>query len=91
MAQLQATKRQVVRPDYVEVEPQFKPELLEPVQGTDIDHARALQQRLLHAYDPSAEEQKLPTPQRIAIILALTCALWAALGISVFLMLQVLS
>ncbi len=91
MAQLQTMKRHLFGPEYAEVEPQFKPELLEPTQSANIDYARALQQRLLHAYDPFAEEQKLPVPQRIAIVLALTCALWAGFVISVASIVELLS
>lgn len=91
MTQLQATKRNRDWLEHVEVESQSEPALLEAAHRIDVDHARALQQRLLEAYDPSAEEQKLPVPQRVAVIVGLTCALWAALGISVLSLLKVLS
>jgi hypothetical protein len=91
MAQLQATKQDLIWLDHVEVESQFEPEPLELAHGADVNHARALQQQLLQAYDPSADEQKLPKSRRVAVILGLTCALWAALGISVVTLLNVLS
>ena len=91
MAQLQATKQDLIWLDHVEVESRFEPESLAPAHGAEVAHARALQQQLLQAYDPSAEEQKLPKSRRVAIILGLTCALWAVLGISVVTLLNVLS
>ena len=91
MAQLQATKQDLIWLDHVDVESEFEPESLAPAHGAEVAHARALQQQLLQAYDPSAEEQKLPMPQRVAVIVGLTCALWAALGISVVSLLKVLS
>ena len=91
MAQLQTMKHHLVEPEYGEPEQQFEPALLESRQSANMDYARALQQRLLHAYDPSAKEQKFPVPQRIAIVLALTCALWAGCVISVALTVELLS
>jgi hypothetical protein len=46
------------------------------------DYARAFQQRLVEAYGPQVDEQKLPVPQRLAVILALTGALWMMVGLA---------
>ncbi|MBB4861092.1 hypothetical protein HNO88_004446 [Novosphingobium chloroacetimidivorans] len=57
-----------------------KIKLLDQAFDSNVVHARAFQQRLVEAYYPAIEEEKLSVPQRFAVILGLTCALWMVVG-----------
>ncbi|VWX52755.1 hypothetical protein [Novosphingobium sp. 9U] len=85
MAQQQAARRNWEHFDFVGEEPEDV-ELLTPAVASGVDHARAFQQRLFKAYEPSPgdrNERKLPIGQRVAVIIGLTCALWMMVGVGI--------
>lgn len=85
MAQQQTAQGTWNQYDFVSDE-SYDVELLTPRAADGIEYARAFQQRLLEAYEPSPgerNERKLPVRQRIAVIIGLTCALWMMVGVAI--------